>query len=94
MNVNEKKSWKSFVQMVLKIKTPRQFEEFAEFVFTQEERDQLATRILLTRELLKEDKTQRQIADEFNISIAKITRGSNSIKRLSDKLRNFLKQHC
>jgi len=93
MDANKQKAWRDFVRMNLKIKAPRQFEEFARFIFTAEERNQLAMRVLLTRELLKEKRTQREIAEDFKVSIAKITRGSNNIKHISAKLRKFLETH-
>jgi TrpR family trp operon transcriptional repressor len=57
---------------------------------TPKEKADLKTRILIIKELLKKEKTQRQIAKYLNLSIAKITRGSNELKRTNDKIVKYL----
>ena len=42
--------------------------------------------------LLKKQKTQREIAEDLNVSIAKITRGSNELKRTNKKFLNWLRE--
>ena len=54
--------------------------------FTPEEKDNLALRYLIIQELLQDEKSQREMAKNLNVSIAKITRGSNELKRISPKL--------
>ena len=41
----------------------------------------METRCLIIKALLEKKAPQRQIAEELNVSIAKITRGSNELKR-------------
>ncbi len=50
-------------------------------------------RYLIIKELLQKKKPQRQIAKDLNVSIAKITRGSNELKRMHPKLLQFLKKN-
>ncbi len=59
---------------------------------THEERDIIAMRYLIIKELIRGEKSQRQIAEELKVSIAKITRGSNFLKMLSKDLRSRLKK--
>jgi TrpR family trp operon transcriptional repressor len=60
------------------------------FLFTAEERSSLETRCLIIKALLDQKRTQREISEDLNVSIAKITRGSNELKRISPKLREYL----
>jgi TrpR family trp operon transcriptional repressor len=48
-------------------------------------------RCLIIRDLLMQEQTQREIAKNLNVSIAKITRGSNELKRIKDPLLTYLK---
>lgn len=64
-----------------------------EVFLTPEEKDDLATRYLIVRELLQSKKTQRQIAKDLNVSIAKITRGSNELKRANRKILEYLSEN-
>jgi TrpR family trp operon transcriptional repressor len=57
-----------------------------DFFLTPEEKENLAMRYLIVKELIKAEKPQRQIAKDLNVSIAKITRGSNELKRLDKQL--------
>ena len=63
-----------------------------DLLLTPEEKESLALRCLIIEELLKQKKTQRDIAKDLQVSIAKITRGSNELKRMPDKLIAFLKE--
>ena len=49
-------------------------------------------RYSIIHELIKQEKTQREIAKELNVSIAKISRGSNELKRIDKKLLTYLKE--
>ncbi|MCB1084045.1 MAG: trp operon repressor, partial [Simkania sp.] len=56
------------------------------------ERVDLSKRILIVQELLNGEKTQREMAKDLQVSIAKITRGSNELKGIDEKLKQFLKR--
>lgn len=88
----DKAGWKDFINLCKHVKGDPLFEEVLDFFFTLEEKEHLSKRILLVRELLKAEKTQREISKELNISIAKITRGSNALKQASKQLKNYLHQ--
>ncbi len=85
--------WSKFIRLCMQNKTEQQYKEYLELFLTFEEREAIAGRYLIVRELLDGKLTQREIADKCNLSIAKITRGSNSLKTISEKLRIFLQKN-
>jgi TrpR family trp operon transcriptional repressor len=66
-------------------------EELFNLLLTPEEKASIETRCLIIKELLAQQKTQRQISHDLQVSIAKITRGSNELKRISAQLKSYLK---
>lgn len=66
--------------------------ELLELLFTPTELEQLTARYQIILGLIQQQKTQRELSLHLNLSIAKITRGSNELKRCSAKLRNYLTQ--
>lgn len=85
--------WRSFLKLCLATNNEKMLAALFELFLTQEEKESLALRCLIIMELLHQDKTQRDIAEELHVSIAKITRGSNELKRMPPKLIEFLKEH-
>jgi len=92
MELTHPRGWQQFLNMCLALKERTELDGFLGFLLTAEEREQIATRILLTKALLEKKKPQREIAKELKISIAKITRGSNALKMLDEKQIAMLKQ--
>jgi TrpR family trp operon transcriptional repressor len=60
---------------------------------THEEKDSLTTRFLIIQELLRAKMTQRDMASNLKVSIAKITRGSNAMKTIPPSLKKFLEEN-
>ncbi len=87
---NKDEGWWAFLELCRGLKTTEQLNEFFDFFLTIEEKEDISSRVLISRELLKGEKTQRQIAKDLQVSIAKITRGSNSLKLTSDKLMKII----
>lgn len=85
--------WRRFVDLCLKVKSREQFEELLKLLLTTEERRDVSKRVLLINALLEGALTQREIAKEFKISIARITRGSNALKIVKPDLRSYLISH-
>jgi len=50
-------------------------------------------RVAITKALLKGDLSQREIAEKFHVSIAKISRGSNALKTIDPSFKEFLCAH-
>lgn len=90
---NEKDGWQDFINICSKIPSPKEFKNFFDLFFTIEEKENLASRYLITRALLKEKLTQREIAKKYSVSIAQITRGSNALKQIDAKLKTFLEEN-
>lgn len=87
-----KKGWLDFLDLCTQAKSINELEELMNFFLTIEEKASLTTRFLIVQALLKGKDPQRQIAENLGVSISKITRGSNALKTISDRLRNFLEE--
>ena len=83
--------WRCFLKLCLNAQDEKMLSELLSLFLTPEEKHSLETRCLIVKALLDHKLTQRQMSDNFNVSIAKITRGSNELKRISSKLKEFLK---
>jgi TrpR family trp operon transcriptional repressor len=85
--------WRIFTKLCLASKNEKMLSSLLDLFLTQEEKESIATRCLIVMELLKQEKTQRDMAEILHVSIAKITRGSNELKRMPPKLIEFLKEN-
>jgi TrpR family transcriptional regulator, trp operon repressor len=85
--------WHNFIKICLASKNEKMLTSLFDLFLTQEEKESLALRCLIVLELLKHEKTQRAMAEQLHVSIAKITRGSNELKRMPPRLIEFLKDH-
>lgn len=90
--MNEK-GWRHFVKLCLATKNEKTLSLLFDLLLTPEEKESLALRCLIIEELIKQQKTQRDMASDLQVSIAKITRGSNELKRMPAKLIEFLKEN-
>ncbi len=84
--------WQRFTELTAEQQTPEAVQAWLELFLTAEERAAVTDRLLIVQALLCSDKPQRQIAKELGVSIAKITRGSNYLKTLSDEQVASLKE--
>jgi len=82
--------WWQFLELCAELKAVEELNDFFDLFLTIDEKEDVANRYLIVRDLLKGEKTQREMAEELHVSIAKITRGSNSLKTIGENLRNFL----
>ena len=89
----EEDGWWRFLKLCAAVKTPEQFKELFDLFLTIEEKEALALRYLLLKELLEGKKAQREISADLKISISKITRGSNALKIINNDLKEFLLKH-
>lgn len=87
---NFKKGFSGFMALCLEKKDQKELAELFDLFFTPEEKSDLAMRFLIIEQLLLGKKTQREIAKDLSVSIAKITRGSNELKRISPQLIKLL----
>lgn len=84
------KGWGKFVGLCHQEESATKLDALLRLLLTPEEQEQLGRRILLIEGLLKGAKTQREIARDLKISIAKITRGSNNLKLIDQEMRAYL----
>jgi len=87
---SNKDGWRGFLSLCSNANTPKELDELLWLFLTPEEQKDIATRYLIVRELVQGKKTQREMAQELGVSIAKITRGSNFLKMISKNLRRLL----
>ncbi len=81
--------WNKFIKLCLQANNEAILSTILELLLTPEEKSSIAMRYLIIIELIKQNKTQRTIAKDLQVSIAKITRGSNELKRTSPELLDF-----
>ncbi|WP_299492225.1 trp operon repressor [uncultured Shewanella sp.] len=62
-----------------------------ELLLTEDERSAIASRLKVFQTLLDGEMSQRQIAQEYQISIATITRCSNYLKHMPAEKKNKIK---
>ncbi len=82
--------WHYFLKLCKSTQDEALLSELFELLLTPEEKTGMATRCLIIKALLDKQQNQRQISAELNVSIAKITRGSNELKRRSPELLAYL----
>ncbi len=88
-----KPSWKSFLTLCLKSKNTDELSQLLDCFLTIEEKKDITDRYKIIKALLEEKLTQRDMAKKLNVSIAKITRGSNALKSLNLKLKHYLEKN-
>ena len=92
MSINND-GWNCFLELCLSASKKKTLSSLFDLLLTAEERESLATRCLIVKELLAEKKSQRQISKDLQVSIAKITRGSNELTETAAGLKIFLKEN-
>lgn len=85
--------WQLFLKLCQSAKDEKILSELMTLFLTPEEQESLKTRCLIIQALLEHKSPQRQISEDLKVSIAKITRGSNELKRISPELLNFLRKY-
>ncbi|OGT29688.1 MAG: Trp operon repressor [Gammaproteobacteria bacterium RIFCSPHIGHO2_12_FULL_35_23] len=93
MKQGSESGWWQLIELIHQIKNKQQLEQFFQLLFTPEERHDLAKRMLIIKGLLAEKLTQRDLARALQVSIAKITRGSNALKMIDNSLSRLLKEN-
>lgn len=88
----DKDGWWGFLTLCSKIKSPEEFKRFFDLFLTLEEKETLGRRFLIVKALEEGTLTQREIAEQFGVSISQITRGSNALKIIGSSLKKTLKK--
>jgi TrpR family transcriptional regulator, trp operon repressor len=87
------KDLSKFLRLCLSAKSPQALSQLFSLFMTFEERKMLAARYKIIQLLLKGNISQRAIANQLQVSIAQITRGSNELKNFPDLFKKKLKKH-
>lgn len=82
--------WEPFLSLCSKLRSAEEFDLVFDIFLTIEEKNLLASRALIIKELLENKLPQREIAKTHGVSIAQITRGSNALKRMSSTAKALL----
>lgn len=91
-NKSEEDGWQAFIGLCSHFKRAEELKELFDLFFTLEEKEDIAKRFGILKALVSEEATQREIAEKLQVSISKITRGSNALKIISSHLREALKK--
>ncbi len=93
MSRNKKMTNPSYIKeicsVLCRIQQPEQMQRFLEEILTPAERNDLALRWELMRQLA-EGVPQRQIAEQLGVSLCKITRGARILKQNNSFSKQFL----
>jgi TrpR family transcriptional regulator, trp operon repressor len=81
--LNNHDGWDQLLQLLIEINNKAILNDVLTSLLTPEEQENLAKRMLILQALMMQQHTQREIADIYEVSIAKITRGSNELKRMN-----------
>ncbi|WP_150465442.1 trp operon repressor [Francisella sp. SYW-2] len=87
--MNSNKGWQQFINILSETSDPQDINIICDFLLTKEEKEQLSKRVLLTKELIKKTKSQREISKEIGISICTVTRCSNALKDCSTRVKEI-----
>lgn len=88
-----KNPWKSFLSLCLKARNTDELSPILDCFLTIEEKNNITDRYKIIQSLLEGKLTQRDMAEKLQVSIAKITRGSNTLKAMNTKLKVFLEKN-
>ena len=80
-----KELWPDVLALIHSQPDAKSINQVLDVLLTPEEESAIASRLAIMRALMKGESSQRAIATDLNVSIAKITRCSNNLKRLSPK---------
>ena len=85
-----KNDWKCLIELFSQVKDYEKMENLLLMFLTINEREYLVDRYRIVRAFLTTELTQREIAEQFHVSISKITAGSNELKRTSGDFKKVL----
>lgn len=84
--------WHGFLTLCMESENREILDALFDLFFTFEEKKNLSLRYLIIKGLLEQKETQRELAQRLQVSIAKITRGSNELKRMDPELLRYLRE--
>lgn len=88
-----KNGWRQLLNWCQHATDDKQLAALFDLLLTPEEKKDIAMRCLIIKELLAKEHSQRDLAKKLNVSIAKITRGSNAIKRMKPLIIQYVNKY-
>jgi TrpR family trp operon transcriptional repressor len=85
----ENKNWNDLLGLFMHAKNEKKMDELLNLFLTITEREFLIDRYRIIEALLTSDLPQREISKKLNVSIARITAGSNELKRTPQEIKEF-----
>ena len=85
--------WQQLINILSGNSDSQDISIICDFLLTKEEKEQLSKRVLLTKELIKKSKSQREISKEIGISICTVTRCSNALKDCSARVKEIFSEN-
>ncbi|MBK2356440.1 trp operon repressor [Francisella hispaniensis] len=85
--------WQQLINILSENSDPQDISIICDFLLTKEEKEQLSKRVLLTKELIRKAKSQREISKEIGISICTVTRCSNALKDCSTRVKEIFSEN-
>ncbi len=82
--------WQQLMDLIKRAADEGQHELLLTLLMTSDERDALLARTNIIYELLKGDRSQRQVSQMLGVGVATITRGSNELKAKTDQERESI----
>lgn len=83
-------AWRNLTEVLAELADPKDIDALLSLLLTYDEKEDVAKRVEIVRALLLGHISQREMAEKIGVSIAKITRGSNALKTLTPRFREFL----
>ena len=74
------KELEDLIEVLMKMKSTAQMRDFLEGILSPKELKEIPTRLKIVR-MLKKGIAQHQIAEELNVGVATVTRGSKELKK-------------
>lgn len=88
----DEEGWWKWLELLMAVRSTEEMGEMLHLFLTQSEREAIADRYQLVRELIQGEKPQRQIAHDLGLSISKVTMGSKAVRIISSSLRHLLEE--
>ena len=84
--------YRELTDILSKAKNKGEIQDILDFILTPEEKEQLRKRVLLTRVLLENGISQRDISKSIEVSISTITRCSNALKQVPNHVKDLFRK--
>lgn len=85
--------WRKLLTILSQLTDKKDIEELLTLLLTFDERQDLGKRVAIVQGLRSGNESQRDMSQHLQVSIAKITRGSNAMKQMSKRLQELVNEN-